>query len=144
MFRKLNNDLSCGRFKQFWNLVRKCKSNTSISQIDISIEKLMKHFDINEYRGSVVINEADTYFQDKANALRGKRLTDISVYNVMIASSIAKMKIGCAPGLDGVMTEHFKGACHTNIVAVFRSIFNICLQFGNVPSNFRNDFLYLH
>jgi len=39
VFRKLNNDLSCGRFKQFWNLVRKCKSNTSTSQNDISIEK---------------------------------------------------------------------------------------------------------
>ena len=45
--------------------------------------------------GSVVINEADTYLQDKPNALRGKRLTDISVDNMMIASSIAKMKIGC-------------------------------------------------
>ena len=145
MFRKLNNDLSCGRFKQFWNLVRKCKSITSISQIDISIEKLMKYFkakfDINEYSGSVVINKADTFLQDKANALRGKPLTDISVDNVMITCSIAKMKIGCAPGLDGVMTEHHKYACNTNVVAVFRSIFNICLQFGIVPSNFRNGLL---
>ena len=33
--------------------------------IDISIEKLMKHFDINEYRGSVVINEADNLFKRK-------------------------------------------------------------------------------
>ncbi|KAK2143407.1 hypothetical protein LSH36_844g00112 [Paralvinella palmiformis] len=101
----------------------------------------MKHFDINEYSGSVVINEADTYLQDKANDLRGKRLTDISVDNVMIASSIAKMKIGSAPGFDGVMTEHLKGACNTNVVAGFRSIFNIYLQFGIVPSNFRNGLI---
>ena len=59
----------------------------------------------------------------------------------MIASSIAKMKIGCAPGLDGVMTEHLKYACNTNVVTVVRSIFNICLQFGIVPSNFRNGLL---
>ena len=36
------------------------------------------------YTGSVVIIEADTFVQDKANALRGKRLTDMFTPKVLL------------------------------------------------------------
>ena len=63
-------------------------------------------FDINEYIGSVIIDDAETFIKDKSNAILGKRLRDmLLVDDVMIESGIGKMEVGCAPSLDDVMTE---------------------------------------
>ena len=115
------------------------------SQSNISIEALMRHFQekfgINDYHGSDVIVAATRFVNEKRNDLDGKRLQDIMADNDMIELCIRKLKVGCAPGLDGVMTEHIKYSCGTNIIPIIASVFNICLQFGIVPQFFRNGLL---
>jgi len=44
IFARMNNNLSCGRFKQFWNLVWRCKTDNGIIQTDISINSVSAYF----------------------------------------------------------------------------------------------------
>ena len=122
MLSKLNNDLSCGRFK---HLVHKCKSVTTNL---IFWSKIFKHF-----KAKFVVWQLRHLSKIKETSRQ--TCWSITLWSRELPN--AKMKVGYVPGLDDVMTEHLQYACSTNAVAVVRSIFNIYLKFGFVASHFK-------
>jgi hypothetical protein len=106
----MNNNLSRVRFKQFWNIVQRCKADNGNIQTDISINSLSEYFkdkfSLNDFSGSLVIDEATSFVSNKVRTLRGKHLTNITVqvYDIMTDLYIRKIKLVCAPGIDGVMS----------------------------------------
>ena len=93
------------------------------------------------YSDSLVIDEATSFISNKVRTLRVKLLTNIIVDDVMIDLYSRNTKLGCASGINGVMTEHLKYALGINIITMIRSILNICLKYGIVPEHFRKGLL---
>ena len=60
---------------------------------------------------------------------------NISITTVMIENAINKIANHSAPGLDDICIEHFKFA-HPSVIAILKSLFNIFLSLGEVPSDF--------
>ena len=97
--------------------MRRCKTDNGNPQIDIFINSLSAYF------SSVWITIQDTSFlTKKVRNLRRKLLTNITVDDVMLTLYLKKTKLGCAQGIDGVMTEHLKYAFGTDAITVIISI----------------------
>ena len=61
--------------------------------------------------------------------------TQISLSSVQIENAISKISNNTTSGSDNICIEHFKFA-HPSIIIILKSIFNIFLSMGEVPSDF--------
>jgi len=60
---------------------------------------------------------------------------DVMITSVGIEEAIKKMNTNSAPGCDNIVVEHFKYA-HPSLLVILKSIFNIFISLGEVPSDF--------
>ena len=59
----------------------------------------------------------------------------------MLVRYIKCLNSGCAPGSDGIMSEHLKHAVNTNITYHLSKMYSLCFRFGIVPSCFTEGLL---
>ena len=59
----------------------------------------------------------------------------------MMRKCISKLKLGSAPGPDGISGEHLKHAVNTDLILHLCKIFTVCFRCGVVPINFTNGLL---
>ena len=113
--------------KKFWNLIRKTNGRahpTRRLQDLKSILKISFQIHVIKVRWSLSLSE-----KFKINM------------RLMVKYYIAKLNSGSAPGIDGVMTEHFKYATESSIVNRLSSMLTLCLKFGIVPKSFSSGLL---
>ena len=51
------------------------------------------------------------------------------------------MKPGCAPGTDGITSEHLKFASNSGVILHLCKLLTVCFQFGLVPTSFTKGIL---
>ena len=59
----------------------------------------------------------------------------------LLRKYISKLKCGCAPGADGVMTEHLKYATGTRMIHYLSLMFSLCFKYGVIPVTFLNGLI---
>ena len=59
----------------------------------------------------------------------------------MVKKYISELKLGCAPGPDGITSEHLKFSVATNLITHLGRLFTVCFQHGVVPKSFNSGFL---
>ena len=59
----------------------------------------------------------------------------------MMEKYIKRLRLGCAPGVDGIMAEHILYAIGTPLIPLLCDMFTICFKFGIVPNVFGKGLL---
>ena len=142
-FQKFTNMFKCKNTKQFWNLVRGMKRSNS-SSTDIAMDTLYQHFtsklSASEPCNSLIYQKSEKDVSEKYHLLTGASSMEVMTEK-MLNKYISKLRLGCAPGIDGLMTEHFRYAMGTQIVPFLSNLFTLCIKFGIVPTSFSKGLL---
>ena len=59
----------------------------------------------------------------------------------MVKKYISALKLGCAPGPDGITSEHLKFFVDINLITHLARLFTVCFQHCVVPKSFNSGFL---
>ena len=146
-YRRLDK-LYCARdSKTFWNLIRTNKLSSNKTENNINIRELTNHFrekftcisDVN----SDTVKQAQVAVTKHSNLLTSTEILqnkDI-VSRGTLQTLIKSLKMGCAPGFDGVVAEHLLYALNSDFTNLFCDILNLSLKFSVVPDNFTQGIL---
>lgn len=131
--------------KTFWNMVRSSKTQRSSTHGDISISALTEHythkFSLNETEKTDIIATAGTRVETKYSAIRGLRQESMFSED-RLTKYVNKLKSGCAPGHDGIMSEHLKLSLISPIMCnMMCSLYDVCSMYGIVPDAFTTGLL---
>lgn len=140
-FANLTNLFKYGNSKKFWNAVRAQKNNTQCSNDDIDIDSLHKYYaekfsDCTNIKSDTVVAAEEAVYNNYINTksvLMSRKMFCIN----RVCKYIKKLKMGRAPGHDGVTPEHLKYALETDLPKILCNILNTCVKFGIVPDLFR-------
>jgi hypothetical protein len=92
-------------------MVRSYKRGNTGGDEDISIQNLRDHFMV-KFCDSDVYREA---IDERYSHLR-HTLSDNVMSESMMNRYIVRLRLGCAPGLDGIMGEHLRHAMGTPVI----------------------------
>jgi hypothetical protein len=62
-------------------------------------------------------------------------LSDNVMSESMMNRYIGRLRLGCAPGFDGIMGEHLMHTMGTPVTNHLSVMFTVCIKFGIVPSS---------
>jgi hypothetical protein len=128
----------------FRNLIGKSKSNNTNNFDDISVEILENHF--KEKFSYDVENENEFISHARSDVLLKyneclKCYDNFTFTEHMLKKYISMLKLGCAPGSDGITCEHLKYCIDTNVIIHLCQVFTVCFQYGVVPNSFYDGLL---
>ena len=133
------------RTKKFWNLIRKNKCNSNKTSDDINIETLSKYyknkFNKNDSEPHSFINQAEIVVKDHYLNIKNVIHKEYVMPETTLNNYIKKLRLGCAPGIDGITAEHLKWAAGTKVIESLRLLLTICIRFGIVPDSFASGLL---
>ena len=78
----------------------------------------------------------DDKYASLFNTTRNNVMTE-----TMLRKYIAKLRLGCGPGIDELMAEHLKHAIGTSVISHLSLMFRLCIRFGVVPSSLGKSIL---
>ena len=140
----LNTMYSCRNMKKFWNCIRNIKQDKGKDESSISIKTLHEHytskFGLPDYN-SDVISAAKANVDLKYDLIKDKVFNSFVMSESMVGKYIKRLNCGCAPGPDGIMSEHLKYATDSNMLHFLSVLFSLCLKFGIVPRSFTEGWL---
>jgi exonuclease III len=143
-FKKCSMYFKQNRMAAFWNMIRRSKGNHTDNFDDISAEKLESHF---KEKFSYDVNTENGFISEARSDVLNKYDSCLSCYENFVFTEhmtkkyISALKLGCAPGLDGITSEHLKFAMNTNVIVHLCKLFTVCFQSGVVPESFSNGLL---
>lgn len=128
---------------KFWNMVKKTRTSKS-SHDAIGITELTSHFSRKfsaaELRNDF-LKEADRKVQAKHETLSAHLFNNVTVSYHHVKRLITKLRLGCAPGIDGVSAEHLRYAANTDLPFLLSLLFTLCLRAGCLPDVFGKGLL---
>ena len=107
------------------------------------MDSLVTHF-----RSKFAPNQTSTYEMIEAShRVKSKQSSLSDVYKETgldhkdIKTYVGDLNTDCAPGVDGITSEHIKFAMDTNIITHIHALLNTCMMFGVVPESFARGVL---
>ena len=149
--------------KQMWNIIRKSKKAKSPTSA-ITTKKLEDHFSakfrIPDTSSETIIAEdhfsakfripdtssetiiaACSNVELKYQACRENVYSDFVLTVNQMKKYIMQMKLGCAPGFDGICPEHVIYGINTRLPVLISHLLTVCIQYVIVPDRFSNGLL---
>ena len=108
------------------------------------MESLEKHF---QEKFSYEVDTENEFISEARKDVKKKLDNCLKCYDDfiftenMMRKCISKLKLGSAPGPDGISGEHLKHAVNTDLILHLCNIFTVCFRCGVVPINFTNGLL---
>lgn len=135
---KLLNDLYSTKCPaKFWSMVRKSRAQKMNSDA-VGLDTLTEHFS-GKFAAAALHNdhlrECDQEVKAKFTALLGTPLV-VTVSEFHIRRLLMKLRLGCAPGADGITAEHLRFARYTQLPFHLSSLMTLCLRYGCMPAAF--------
>ena len=130
--------------KGFWNKIRSAKKTDRNICDNIKIDKLLDHFH-NKFSesGSVtseLISASMNMVNDKYRSVEGTKM-DSFLSQTRLIKAINKLRLGCAPGIDGITAEHIKYDKGSNLMPHICNMLSLCIHFGTVPDIYKKGLL---
>ena len=111
---------------------------------DIPIKSLYEHFFekfFNEGQCNSDVYRQAVQFVDEKYKQISELESNKTVSESMIIKYIKHLWLGCVPGIDCLMAEHFTHAIGTPVIRMMCIMFTLCVRFGIVPSSFGKGLL---
>ena len=123
-----------------WNIIRKSKKVKRPTSA-ITTKTLEDHFSA-KFRtpdtSSEAIKSACSNVELKYQACRENVYSDFVLTVYQLKKYIMQIKLGCAPGLDGICPEH---GINTRLSVLISHLLTVCFQYGIVPDSFSNGLI---
>ena len=144
-FNMLDGLLRRKKTSQFWNVIRNIKRGTPQESNEIDLTDFTQFYK-NKFTASKehtdTSNDVDTNVSGHYAMIKDKIFTHhTAIQSEVIQRYIQKLKIGCSPGIDGIMAEHLKHANSPKLNSYISSMLDICLKYGVVPDSFSEGLL---
>jgi len=141
-YHLLNNLYSTKCPGKFWNMVRKSRAQKMTSD-GIGMPSLVEHFS-RKFAAAPLQNyylqDCDSEVQAKFDALSGIPL-EVMISEFHVRRLIRRLRLGCAPGADGIMAEHLRSAINTALPFHLCALMTACFRFGCIPDAFNTGLL---
>ena len=134
-FAKVNQLFNRGRLREFWRRCRKPRKDTPST---LRAEDLAAHYEtVMTEQGQLSAEQCSIAHQveRRAQQLRG-HLQPSRVTVEEVAQRVARLKTGCAPGIDAITAEHLRHGNSTFLCRILADMLSCCLSWGIVPTCF--------
>ena len=133
---KMNEMFHAGRLSAFWRHVKRSRKLKVTSRLTPSC--FASHYgnimtdtgELNEQQKRIAA-QVDEWAEELARSRR-----EVTVSSRQVFHAIKRLNGNCAPGMDGVTSEHLKDGISDAMCVVLARIFSLILSWGVVPSSF--------
>ena len=144
-FHLMNKLAQTRNSKKLWNLIQKNKPKTEFNKNAIKLDTLVSHFAKKFSKPNDegdLIKRTDSCVKAKYSELASAaNLTLHRISTNQIRKYVLSLKSGCAPGADGLTSEHLKYAMSCDLILHISNLLSLCVTFGMVPDAFRDGVL---
>ena len=136
---KFNELFYSGKLTSFWRYVRRkrrCNVNSNLLPDDLAkfYEGVMTdRTDLNEEQRRIA-EQVDTWRREHTHARPTEAAAHITPHQV--SKFIDRLNNGCAPGLDGITTEHLKYGKSDALCSAVAHLLSVLVKWQTVPSSF--------
>ena len=133
---KMNEMFYAGRLSAFWRHVKRSRklkvtSKLTPSRFATHYGNIMADTGQLDQEQSQIASQVDEWAEELSRTQR-----EVTVSSRQVSHAIKRLNSNCAPGMDGVTSEHLKCGITDAVCGVLARLFSLILTWGVVPSSF--------